>query len=458
MRTGQVDNLGDLPQWLADAVRWDLAIEVKISPGRLFVAEAKRETWPNSCLGLAQPEERCDRSSVEGWRIVFSDGGKSWTYRTDIEGRMRRLESQLNATMLPNAVRSAVLKDAFERSPQQAMTVQIIGAEKQIWPDSCLGLNDGICARVFVPGWEVTVEMTTLQQRWIYRTNEDGSQVRLVERGDRLEEPSSFLVNAVLRDLSTRTNIPTNDLQLASYTRRVWEDNCLELRQPREVCDRLLIDGWRLAIFDNRDAEIATQWFYFYRTNLDGRLIRFEPDNALIASLPNGVTEAILSILSDERNLPISQLQITEATRETWPNGCLGIPSDSRCTRGKVEGWRVVVEHQGTRWVYRTDNEGSVVVLETEEKRELSLPENITQLVLQEASQRSGLPTSDLRIIKAQQQQWSDSCLGLERPGFLCAQVIVPGWLVTVGGGDKIWVYHTNESGSQIVFNPDQSF
>ena len=448
----QVDSLGDLPQWLADTVRWDLAIEVKTSPGRLFVTDASRQTWPNSCLGLPRPQELCNDVLVPGWRILFSDGDKSWTYRADMQGRIRRLESQLNSTTLPNSVRSAVLKDAFERSQQPATTLRITSARKQTWPDSCLGLNDGVCAQVLVPGWEVTVALANLRQRWIYRTNRDGSQVRLVRGSDRPGEPSRLLINAVFRDLSARTNIPTSDLQLVSYTRKFWDDNCLELRQPRQVCDRLSVDGWRLVVSDDN-----YQWFY--RTNLDGRLIRFEPDNLLATSLPNVVTQAVLKDLSEQRNLPISQLQITEASRQTWFDSCLGISmADVVCTPVTIEGWRVIITHNGTSWVYRTDSEGQIVVLETGEKLPIALPENISQSVLQDVAQRSRLPVANFRIIDVQRRQWPDSCLGLQRPGFACALVIVPGWLVTVDGGDKIWVYHANESGSQVLFNPERSF
>jgi len=70
--------------------------------------------------------------------------------------------------------------------------------------------------------------------------------------------------------------------------------------------------------------------------------------------------------------------------------------------------------------------------------------------VLQHASQQSGLPTSALRIVHAQQQTWSDNCLGLGESEVSCTQMPVPGWQVAVANGQQRWIYRTNASGSVI--------
>ncbi|MEG3439138.1 hypothetical protein V0288_18575 [Pannus brasiliensis CCIBt3594] len=59
---------------------------------RLQVRSATPRTWPDGCLGLPRPDELCTQALVEGWEIVLTDNGKTWTYRTDNTGRNTRLD------------------------------------------------------------------------------------------------------------------------------------------------------------------------------------------------------------------------------------------------------------------------------------------------------------------------------------------------------------------------------
>ncbi|MCC5637971.1 S-layer homology domain-containing protein [Nostoc sp. CHAB 5844] len=78
---------------------------------------------------------------------------------------------------------------------------------------------------------------------------------------------------------------------------------------------------------------------------------------------------------------------------------------------------------------------------------ESDLPESVKVAVLEDISERTGSEISALRVVKAQQQTWSDGCLGLKAEES-CSQAIVPGWHVVVANAKQIWVYRTDESGS----------
>ncbi|QLE55144.1 S-layer homology domain-containing protein [Nostoc sp. TCL26-01] len=75
------------------------------------------------------------------------------------------------------------------------------------------------------------------------------------------------------------------------------------------------------------------------------------------------------------------------------------------------------------------------------------LPEPVKVAVLQDIIQRTGLEISALRIIQAQQQTWSDGCLGLKADG-VCSQAIMEGWQVVVANNKQVWVYRTDDSGT----------
>ncbi|MGB7441185.1 MAG: hypothetical protein WA919_08970 [Coleofasciculaceae cyanobacterium] len=85
----------------------------------------------------------------------------------------------------------------------------------------------------------------------------------------------------------------------------------------------------------------------------------------------------------------------------------------------------------------------------------------VSDAVLQDASQQSGLPISDLYIVDARQRTWSNSCLELGETEASCTQTLVPGWQVTIANGQKRWLYRTNASGTLLkldnsTFSPSQ--
>ncbi|MEM6401157.1 MAG: hypothetical protein AAF757_13135 [Cyanobacteria bacterium P01_D01_bin.116] len=78
------------------------------------------------------------------------------------------------------------------------------------------------------------------------------------------------------------------------------------------------------------------------------------------------------------------------------------------------------------------------------------LPTKVKNAVLSDANKRVSKPVAELQITESEKQSWSDSCLGLSEPGKLCAQVIVPGWKVTVTDGQRELVYRTDNKGKQV--------
>lgn len=81
--------------------------------------------------------------------------------------------------------------------------------------------------------------------------------------------------------------------------------------------------------------------------------------------LPDSIVEAVRLDLSRQTGIAASRLQVTESSRQSWRNTCLGLgTSDELCGQMIVEGWRVVVSDGRKIWVYRTDARGKVFRLE----------------------------------------------------------------------------------------------
>lgn len=78
-----------------------------------------------------------------------------------------------------------------------------------------------------------------------------------------------------------------------------------------------------------------------------------------------------------------------------------------------------------------------------------SLPRQVADAVLQNASEVSRLPKRALNIVFFKRTHWVYGC---EKPTFPypCDPVLVSGWEVMVGAENNRWVYFTDESGSSV--------
>ena len=349
-----------LPVSVINAIRRDIFRTTKTPPGQLGVVSFSQQSWPNSCLGLGQPGEACAEIFIEnGWRVVMSDGRQKWVYRSDSTGRTVRSETAQNpsSSNLPDSVSNAVLLTAAKQLGVPTSQLKITQAQQQNWSDRCLGLGSPVelCASALTPGWRVTVEGK--QQRLVYHTDRTGSLIRL-------NQAASGMGNV---------------------------------------------------------------------------------------SLPQPVADAVLRFASQDLGASSSQLRITKAQQQTWPDSCLGLPRPTeRCMGTSTPGWQVTVEGRQKVQVYRTDSSGSRIRAEQIAGQPNNLPDSVSRAVLQDASRRLNLSTSALSIVQAERRDWPNGCLGLAEPGVFCTQAIVPGWQVTVEGGKQPLVYRTNESGSVI--------
>lgn len=78
--------------------------------------------------------------------------------------------------------------------------------------------------------------------------------------------------------------------------------------------------------------------------------------------LPTSVLKAVQQDLSKQTNLPAEEFKLTNATHESWTDGCLGLAKpEEMCSQALIDGWRVVINRGKQTWVYRADTNGRVV-------------------------------------------------------------------------------------------------
>lgn len=65
-------------------------------------------------------------------------------------------------------------------------------------------------------------------------------------------------------------------------------------------------------------------------------------------------------------------------------------------------------------------------------------------------AERLSIETKSILVLSAFEKDWPNSCLGLEKAGEFCAQVIVPGFEVKMKAQGQIYVYRTTTDGSAV--------
>lgn len=354
----------EMPDAVDMAVKEAASEEMGAHPQQLKIVEVEKRTWPNGCLGVPQPGEYCPPAKVEGWRVVISDGSHTLVYRTSLSGdRLRQEIEDTYSGKLPPEVAEMVLQDVQQRSGEPIYRLQIVEEEQNTWPDSCLGLPEPgeVCAQMLVDGWRVVVENHARQ--WSYRTSLSGGKIRLESHDSTSGKGkiSDRLAHAVLQQTAKHADTSPSNLHLVEAEPRTWNNTCLGLPQPGEVCEQQPMEGWRIVVEND-----CQTWVY--RSDRKGSNIRLEtPYHTAVGNLPPSVSNAVLHHISQQSGMSPLGLRIVEAERETWPDRCLGLaekPEESSVEEALVAGWRVMVCDRDRAWTYRTDRDGSTLRIE----------------------------------------------------------------------------------------------
>ncbi len=88
---------------------------------------------------------------------------------------------QNSTSTLPPSVVTAMQNDLRQRTGLEPSNYTITRAIPRTWPDGCLGLGGPAesCLFAITPGWRVVVTSNNRRNTWVYRTNQNGSSVRL---------------------------------------------------------------------------------------------------------------------------------------------------------------------------------------------------------------------------------------------------------------------------------------
>jgi hypothetical protein len=164
-------------------------------------------------------------------------------------------------------VESAVRQAAASQLDLELDAIEIIEMEEVEWPNACLGLPEPgeMCAEVITPGYRVVVEAEG--EQYVYRTNLDGSVIR-VENGLAMEE-SEQVAGVVRQMLMQQLQADFDEIEIVEIEEMEWPDGCLGLPATNEMCILMITPGYRIVLEVDGDE-------YVYRTDQQGLVIRLE--------------------------------------------------------------------------------------------------------------------------------------------------------------------------------------
>ena len=77
-------------------------------------------------------------------------------------------------------------------------------------------------------------------------------------------------------------------------------------------------------------------------------------------------------------------------------------------------------------------------------------PPEVEQAAMMALSDETGIAMEDMEIVDAEWTEWPDACLGLGEPDEVCAEVITPGWELTILAQGEEYIVRTDDVGAEV--------
>lgn len=175
----------------------------------------------------------------------------------------------------------------------------------------------------------------------------------LVPSDDTVEAPYPPAITAARQSLADLLAIQPEEIAVTVYTIVDWSDACLELGSAEESCAQVITPGYRIILQTGGKS-------YIYHSDQNGTLLRQELAPANLPQAAIAARKALADKLGIESELLINVVSVEEVE---WPDSCLGVSSpDVMCLQVIMPGYRVILESNGRRYEYHTDESGQQIV------------------------------------------------------------------------------------------------
>lgn len=233
-------------------------------------------------------------------------------------------------------------------------------------------------------------------------------------------------------DAASKLKVDAFKVELKSLEAAAW-DGCMGVKEPGKACAELLGGGY-IAIFEGAGKQLR---YHVMGTKWVGPVdpAKAEDGTAPSPEIAPDLLEALVRYARQDWSLrlranPASLLIEAVLPATPDPNA---IDSLVRMTvRGTTQWYRVAAN--GIGQVAPPDG--------TALPPSAAAAESVEQEIRQDLASKGNGYVTDVSVLSYRLVTWPTACLGIEKPGQVCAQALVPGFLVKVGAGDKVYRYH----------------
>jgi hypothetical protein len=271
---------------------------------------------------------------------------------------------------------------------------------------------------------------------------------------------------AALAALAAQLGLSVDQISVVSSEAVTWNDGCLGVVRMGVMCIQGQVPGFRIVLQANGKT-------YEYHTNQDGSALvdatgtppgatqepagtpttepagspTAEPTHIPVDIPP--VQRAAIEAAIQALGLPAEQVKLVSIEPVDWPDGCLGVVHmGMMCIKGPVPGFRIVLQANDKQYEFHTNLDASAV--SPANGPAVEVPDAILAIVKPILASALGIAANNITAVSSQIIEWPDSCLGSAAPDMACAQMVTPGYIVTLAANGQQYEYHTNGDASVV--------
>jgi hypothetical protein len=176
----------------------------------------------------------------------------------------------------------------------------------------------------------------------------------------------------------------------------------------------------------------------------------------LIPASAQPLLEQALADLAQRLDVEEDAIQVLRFETAQWTSVDLGCAESETTISAplEIEGFRIVLEAEGTRYEYHSDTRTSVRLCAgvgsyagTTEDLTLEMDPAAAELVAlaqQRLADELDLSTHTIEVVEVSSYAWPDSSLGCPQPGEDYRALVIAGYRIVLAAGDTQYIFHTN--------------
>lgn len=164
-------------------------------------------------------------------------------------------------------------------------------------------------------------------------------------------------------------------------------------------------------------------------------------ESATRQTFADDVATALRASIAEELDVTPEEVQLMSLEPAEWPDACLGLPAEGEmCAQVITPGYRAIATVGNARYIVRSDEEVARVEV---------IPGAVSR-AREILAAHLEVSEDAIQLVSFSSVEWPDACLGIQREGQMCAQVITPGYRVIFEANGQQYELHTNEDGSSV--------